>query len=892
VLANDAAEAMVTGADIWEANANESVAYQYSRFNYNATNFHAATPYAASDHNPEVVGLDVDAPSVENIQILGTNDFHGRLTRNPTGAEAGAAVLAGAVKELRSANPKTVFAAAGDLIGASTFESFIQNDKPTIDALNKAGLEVSAVGNHEFDQGYDDLVNRVMADDNPEGGAEWKYLGANVRFKATGNPALPATWIRDFGDVEVGFVGAVTEHLPELVSPDGIAEIVVTDIVEETNTEAAELKEKGADVVVLLVHEGAATTAYQSAVDPASDFGKIVNGVSADVDAIISGHTHLAYNHRVPVREWAAEDREVTKRPVVSAGQYGYNLNRLRFRVDADTGEVLGIRSSILALQTNDGTGTWTPNYPADAATQEIVDEAVAKAEVLGAQKLGELAGPFNRAKLANGTTENRGGESTLGNLVAEVQRWATEAPNTGSAQIAFMNPGGLRADMVPASDGTVTYRGAANVQPFANTLVNMDLTGAQIKEVLEQQWQPPGSQRPFLRLGASKGFTYTYDPAKPAGSRITGMWLHGDRVEPSETLSVTVNSFLAAGGDDFTAFAGGTGKQDTGQVDLQAMVDYLAEFADASAGDPPLPVDYSQRAVGVAFPAGAPAEYAPGSAVAFSLSSLAMSAPTDAEDASVTVSLGGTPLGSFPVDNTVGTDVFDEYGTASVNVTIPAGTPGGATSLVVSGAQTGTLVIVPVTVSGGGTPPGDPTPTTVSGTAEPFTYGEVGSVAATVTPAAATGTVQVLDGGTVLGSATLSGGQATVPLPAESLAPGSHQLTLRYSGSESHAESSSTVTVIVEKVTPTMTVRAPKRVEKGDRAEVKVKLDAGDVPVTGEVELRIEGGDTLTRRVKDERVEFKLPRASGREIKATVVYLGNDLVDRAEETITIKVVR
>ena len=165
-----------------------------------------------------------------------------------------------------------MFAAAGDLIGASTFESFILNDKPTIDALNAAGLDVSAVGNHEFDQGYDDLVNRVMApydiDDNPEGGAEWKYLGANVRFKDTHDPALEESWIKDFGDVEVGFVGAVTEHLPELVSPGGIADIEVTDIVEATNREADELKAEGADIVILLVHEGAATTALSSADRP------------------------------------------------------------------------------------------------------------------------------------------------------------------------------------------------------------------------------------------------------------------------------------------------------------------------------------------------------------------------------------------------------------------------------------------------------------------------------------------------------------------------------------------------------------------------------------------------------------------------------------------------
>ena len=222
-------------------------------------------------------------------------------------AAAGAGVLAGAVKQLRAANPDTVFAAAGDLIGASTFESFIQNDKPTIDALNEAGLEVSAVGNHEFDQGYEDLVDRVMAPydatTNPEGGAEWAVHRARTSgSRPTTTRALPPTWTKDFGDVQVGFVGAVTEHLPELVSPGGIDEIKVTDIVDETNAAADDLKADGADIVVMLVHEGAPNTNCATMDDdPTSDFGSIINGVNDNVDAIVSGHTHLAYNCSFPV---------------------------------------------------------------------------------------------------------------------------------------------------------------------------------------------------------------------------------------------------------------------------------------------------------------------------------------------------------------------------------------------------------------------------------------------------------------------------------------------------------------------------------------------------------------------------------------------------------------
>ena len=555
-----------------------------------------------------------------DVQIIGTNDFHGRILNN-TNNEAGAAVLSGAVKQFRAENPNTVFAAAGDLIGASTFESFIQKDKPTIDALNEAGLEVSAAGNHEFDQGYDDLVNRVMkpydATNNEFGGAQWQYIAANIRKKSDDSHALPDTWMKTVGGVQVGFVGAVTEDLPALVSPDGIADIKVTDIVDEANASADKLKADGADVIVLLVHEGAANTSYAAATDPNSAFGQIVNGVDGDVDAIVSGHTHLAYNHSVPVPAWVTEGRAVTERPVVSAGQYGSFLDKIVFTVDPVTGDVLAKTQETVALEScsagttcgGDGQPAWTANFPADPAIKPITDAAVAKAAELGAQVLGQIGGPFNRAKLANGTTENRGGESTAGNLVAEVQRWATEAPGKGGAQIAFMNPGGIRTDLVGTGTGAfprdLTYRQAAEMQPFANGLVNMRLTGAQIKTVLEQQWQRDDANnvpsRPFLRLGTSKGFTSTYDPSRPEGDRITGMWLNGEPIASGTTYSVTANSFLAAGGDNFRGFRAGTQKSESGQSDLEAMVAYMAEFTGGSK--PPLPVDYRQHQVGVKLP-------------------------------------------------------------------------------------------------------------------------------------------------------------------------------------------------------------------------------------------------------------------------------------------------
>ncbi|MBD8869842.1 ExeM/NucH family extracellular endonuclease [Nocardioides donggukensis] len=888
VLANEAAEAMVTGADIWNINSPESVAFQYSRHNYNATDFYEPNQFAASDHDPEVVGLSVEAPTDE-VQILGINDFHGRIENNAFGEEAGAAVLAGAVKQLRQENPDTVFSAAGDLIGASTFASFIAKDKPTIDALNEAGLEVSAVGNHEFDQGYDDLLNRVMApydaDTNKFGGAEWEYIGANVHKPgAPESELLEPTWVRDFGDVQVGFVGAVTEHLDELVSPAGIEGVVIEDIVEATNREADRLKSEGVDIVVLLVHEGAATTAYADAVDPASDFGEIVTGVNDEVDAIISGHTHLAYNHAVPVPGWETEGRAVTTRPVVSAGQYGANLNQLLFSVDPGTGEVTGLEQNILDLKE----GNSSPNYPADSATRDIVTAAVAEADVLGAEPLGDIAGPFNRARLASGA-ENRGGESTIGNLVAEAQRWATDTPEAGSAEIAFMNPGGLRANMVGSGDGayprTVTFKQAANVQPFANTLVNMDMTGAQIRSVLEEQWQPAGASRPFLRLGTSEGFTYTYDPTADAGSRITQMRLDGRIVRDSDVHSVTVNSFLAAGGDNFGTFADITGKQDTGKIDLSAMVDFMDEFA----SDSPLPVDYAQRVVGVR----TEPFYIDGENVDFSLSSLAMTGAGDLQDNEVEVSLDGELLGTFPVDNSRGATISDEYGTAEVSVRLPEGTPVGTTVLTVTGPTTGTTVQVPVQVRV------RRAASEVSVTATPDVLKVkkgTSSLDVTVTSTGGTpaGFVAAYVDGEFATAAPLSEGSATLEVgPFDTV--GEKEITVEYIGDLYTEPSSGSTTVTVQKARPKVKVKhKDKRIEvRKERVRLNVQVLADGITGTGEIVFS-KGSTVLgSRTLDDGRASMRLPKFGSKGRKTiTVSYSGDDLLEPRTVEEVIRVVR
>jgi 5'-nucleotidase len=621
-----------------------------------------------------------------DIQIVGTNDFHGRLL--PDRDIPGAAKYAGAVKALRAENPNTIFAAAGDLIGATTFESFINQDKPTIDVLNAMDLDVSAVGNHELDQGYADLVDRVMApesDSNPHGGAGWQYVAANIEEPA-GADEIAESWTTEVDGVTVGFVGAVTEDLPSLVSPDGIQGLTVTDIVDATNAEAAALTAAGADVVVLLVHEGAPVTDCVKALE--TGWGAIVNGVSADVDAIVSGHTHLNYSCQYPVAEWGTRTR-----PVVSAGQYGAFLNRLTFSVDPESGSILGVANENLNI--NAGA------YESDPTVAAIVEEAREAAKEPGSVELGQIAAAYNRPAPVSGTENNRGGESTLGNLVADVQRWATRTEERGGAQIAFMNPGGLREDLKDtAGDGfpeIVTYREAADVQPFANTLVNLRMTGAQIKTVLEQQWQRDNAgnipSRPFLRLGTSEGFEFTYDTERPEGDRITGMYLHDEALDPGATYSVTANSFLASGGDNFRGFTAATQKRDTGVSDLEAMVDYMAAFA----SDLPLAPSYAQHAVGVRLPDGD--TVARGETLTMKLSSLVMTGAGDVQDKSVRVRLDGN-LSKAPIDASLMTQPFDEAGTATVEVEIPRYAQTGQQFLWVFGNQTDTLVKVPVRIT------------------------------------------------------------------------------------------------------------------------------------------------------------------------------------------------
>jgi 5'-nucleotidase len=671
----------ITGVDIWNINSVESFAFEYDGF----APFYENGPYRSSDHDPVVVGLETGLTGPVNLQLLNINDFHGRLESPSTvngQAVGGAAQLAGLVDQLRAANPNTAWISAGDNIGASTFISAIDKDNPTIDALNAGGLAVSAVGNHEFDLGLADLTGRVSDR------ANFPLLGANV-YK-DGQRVLPAYDVQTLGGVKVGYIGVVTEQTGSLVNPDGIVGVEFRDPIAEANTLAAQLSDGNAangeaDVLVLLAHEGAATeniaTAEALQADPV--FGPFTK-VSAEIDAIVSGHTHQPYAFQVPVPGVPGKTR-----PVVQAEDYGEKLGKVGLTYDPATGEVTASTAELITV-----TG-----YPSNAAVAGIVAAAKTNATELGKAPLGKVTADILRAYTSTGA-ENRGAESVLGNFIADVQLDQTKDAGRGGAQIAFMNPGGLRADIKYGTDGTVTYSQAFAVQPFSNDVVTRTLTGKQIKGALEEQWQPAGAARPYLHLGVSKGFTYSFDASQPQGSRIipSSIKLNGVTIDPNGTYRVTTNSFLAGGGDNFPSLVSKVGVVTTGDNDLTMLVNYFAQ-------NTPITADPAPRATAGKLDAAAPTgTYAlntaaiwPGQTVTLTESALDDDVSDNAKIVRVVNWGDGSAAQTLPAGTTSATHTYAAAGSYQVSVTLTdeVGNSGAATfdgaSAVVVAAQAGT---------------------------------------------------------------------------------------------------------------------------------------------------------------------------------------------------------
>ncbi|MBO1770965.1 cell wall-binding repeat-containing protein [Agrococcus sp. TF02-05] len=564
------------------------------------------------------VGLLVSTPTVANaapitvdptttavVNLLHFNDFHGRIDANTT------VQFAGTIEQLRADYPaSTVLLSGGDNIGASAFTSASQGDEPTIEVLNAMGVDAAAVGNHEFDKGVDDLTGRV-ADL-----IEFPYLSANVTLD--GAPIGPAYELVEIDGITVGVVGAVTEFTPSLVDGSGIVGVEFGDPVAAVNAVAAALTDGNdangeADVIVAEIHEGSqvvlpvnASQADQQALlapDAAAGgpFGDIVNGLSADIDVIFNGHTHRTYSWLAPVPGAAGETR-----PVVQSNEYSNLVGQVVLAVDRASLDV-----SVEVL-TNHARTTAAPAdlvaaYPRVAAVKQIVDAAVAQAAVIGNVEVGTVSGPITVPALSNG---NRGEESTAAQMVANMYRDQLAPDNRGGADIGIVNPGGVRDSLLYAAtapeteDGVVRLAEANNVLPFINNLWTITMTGAELDLLLEQQWQrdaagvPLTTGRTYLQLGLSDNVTYVSDPSRPIDDRVSDIAIDGEFISADQEIRIASASFLmgvngGTPGDNFWAFAEGTDERDSGLVDLDALLAYLAD-------NPGLAPDYSVRHVDI----------------------------------------------------------------------------------------------------------------------------------------------------------------------------------------------------------------------------------------------------------------------------------------------------
>ncbi len=509
--------------------------------------------------------------------------------------------FAGTIEKLRAAAAPgaTAFLSAGDNIGASLFASAVAKDQPTIDVLNALELRTSAVGNHEFDGGWADLRDRVIAGGS---NAKFPYLGANVYKKGTTEPVLPEYTVLDMNGVKVAVIGTVTQETPSLVTPAGIADLEFGDAVDAINRVAAKIKADNlADVIIVENHDGAGSGAPEGStleqeVAAGGPFAKMVTEVTPDVAAIFNGHTHKQYSWDAPV-----PGVEGKTRPIVQTGNYGEFIGQIRLTIDTATMAVTGYTAGNVKRTTSadQPAADLVAAYPRVAAVKTIVDKALADAAVVGNQPVGSVTADITTAFTpATATTpaarDDRASESTLGNLVADSLVDSLKAPDLGGAEIGVVNPGGLRNELYYAPDGTITYAEANAVLPFVNNLWTTSLTGEQFKTLLEQQWQtnPDGTvpSRAYQQLGLSKNVNYTYDAARAAGDRITSIRVNGALIDPAQSYRIGTFSFLATGGDNFRIFKSGTNTKDSGLVDRDAWIKYLQAQQPGLAGlRPPL---------------------------------------------------------------------------------------------------------------------------------------------------------------------------------------------------------------------------------------------------------------------------------------------------------------
>ena len=502
------------------------------------------------------------------INLLAINDFHGNLDppaggarifnpANParwdTAPAGGAPRLATAVKQL-SARPNTIMVAAGDLIGASPLLSSLFHDEPTIEALSKMGLAITSVGNHEFDEGWQEL--KRMQDGGchpvdgckgprPFAGADFVYLAAST-YLDSGETLFPAYTVRAFEGVKVAFIGLTLEGTPDVITPAARAGISFKDEADTVNALVPKIRAEGIEAIVVLIHEGGfGGQGLDDCHGLSGAIAEIVPKFDKAVDVVVTGHTNGIYICTVDGRL------------VTSAGAYGTRVTDISMLVDPRTGDVIGksARDVVIRLDA----------YTEDADQIALIGEYRAQAEPLMNRPVGAITEAITRAGGVHG-------ESAMGDVIADAMLLAAKKVEPG-VQIAFMNPGGIRSDLPFKDGGKVSYGDIFAVQPFGNDLVSLTLTGAQIEDVLKQQYQPNGNNI----LQVSEGFTFSWrqPPGQPIEIIAGSVKLNGAPLVASQTYRVATNNFLAGGGDSFFAFKAGTNRETIG-TDIGALEDYF----------------------------------------------------------------------------------------------------------------------------------------------------------------------------------------------------------------------------------------------------------------------------------------------------------------------------
>jgi 5'-nucleotidase len=528
-----------------------------------------------------------------SVQLLAINDFHGnlqpptgssgRISVSPTGTvnAGGVEYLATWIKQLRTQNTNTITVGAGDLIGASPLISGLFHDEPTIEAMNSLGLDVTGVGNHEFDEGLQELLRMQNGgchpvdgcqDGDPFGGALFRYLAANVFYAGTNTTILPPYKIVKVDNAKIAFLGLTLEGTPQIVTPAGVAGLEFRPEIQTINNLVEQLRnEQGVRAFVVLIHQGGQQNApfangfmdINRCDNFTGDIKPIVEGLDPQVDLVISAHTHQPY---------ICKFNGIT---TTSASSFGRLITDINLVIDHQTKDVSSIEAHNVIV---------TRDVAKDPAETAIVNKYDSLSAPLANRVVGSQTA--NMSRFSPSTTDNQ--ESELGDVIADAQLASTSGADFGNAVVAFMNPGGIRADLTcsvacsTASPAPVTYNQLFNVQPFNNVMTVKTMTGDMIRRLLEQQFTVIS---PSIRLlQVSNGFTYTYDATQPAGSRVFNIKISGTPIDPLASYRVAMNNFLASGGDGFTVFNEGTDPLG-GEIDLDALVNYFLKNSPISPG-------------------------------------------------------------------------------------------------------------------------------------------------------------------------------------------------------------------------------------------------------------------------------------------------------------------